>query len=66
MATVTQGGHALLHMYGRVSQLTTWTGDIVSNDAQVRGNTITFRRKRMVFRGRLPKDSDAFHFRRIS
>jgi hypothetical protein len=49
-----------------VSRVTTWTGDMVSNDVQVRGYTITFRRNGMAFRGRLSSGSGAFHFRRIS
>jgi len=45
--------------------VTTWLGEEVSRDVQVRGNVITFNRKGMMFRGRLHQDGDWFHFKRI-
>jgi len=43
----------------------TWTGEEVSRDVEVHGQTITFRRKGKTFRGRLHKDADYFGFKRI-
>ena len=51
---------------GSSAQVRTWTGDVVSSDVAIRGDAITFCRKGMTFRGRLPKDGQAFHFRRVS
>lgn len=45
--------------------VTTWLGEVVSRDVQVRGQVLTFRRQAMTFRGRLRRDEDAFGFKRI-
>jgi len=45
--------------------VTTWLGEEVSRDIQVNGNVITFNRNGMTFRGRLRRDEDCFHFKRI-
>ncbi len=44
----------------------TWHGDTVSIDVTRTNKTVTFRRNGMVFRGRIPADSDAVFFKRIS
>ena len=45
--------------------VTTSLGEEVSRDVQVNGNVITFNRNGMTFRGRLRRDEDCFHFKRI-
>lgn len=64
--SVGMGGTFYCTRDGRVGRVTTWTGEIVSDDVDVRDSTITFRRKCMLFRGRLSRESDAFDFRRVS
>ena len=51
--------------YYRAGSVVTWMGELVSNDVTVRGRVITFRRAGKAFRGRLCKDAECFHFRRI-
>ena len=45
--------------------VTTWLGEEVSREVQIRGNVLTFRRKGMTFRGRLRREEDCFGFKRI-
>ena len=47
------------------SIVTTWLGEEVSRDVQVRGRVIMFNRNGMTFRSRLPQEEDWFHFKRI-
>jgi len=43
----------------------TWLGEEVSRDLRIKGQTLTFRRKGMTFRGRLHANRDVFSFKRI-
>ena len=43
----------------------TWLGEEISQEVQVRGRLLTFRRKGMTFRGRLRREQDALGFRRV-
>ena len=45
--------------------VSTWLGVEVSREVVIRGQVLTFRRKGMTFRGRLPRDEDCFRFKRI-
>ncbi len=47
-------------------QVRTWVGDVVSTSITHTGSSITFTRNGKAFRGRLQKDADSFHFKRIS
>ena len=43
----------------------TWLGEEVRRQIRVTGNTLTFTRKGMTFRGRLRRDQDCFCFKRV-
>lgn len=43
----------------------TWLGEEVSREVRVRGDVLTFTRKGMTFRGRLPTEREGFCFKRI-
>jgi len=45
--------------------VTTWTGEVVSQEVRTERNVITFKRKGMTFRGRRRRDQTAFFFKRI-
>lgn len=47
-------------------EVITWLGTPVSNQVQIHGNSITFRRASKVYRGRSQKDADCFNFRRVA
>lgn len=64
--SVGMGGTFYCVRAGSTGRVTTWTGEVVSDDVEVRGNSVRFWRNGMAFRGRLPKGSDAFHFRRTT
>jgi hypothetical protein len=49
----------------RQTLVVTWLGEEVSQDVRIQGQVLTFRRKGMIFRGRLRQDQDAFGFKRI-
>ena len=51
--------------YYRAGSVVTWLGELVSDHVTVRGQVITFRLAGKAFRGRLYKDAECFHFRRI-
>src|SRR5438045_2807096 len=42
--------------------VTTWTGEVVSQEVCTKSRVITFKRKGMTFRGRRREDEDAFFF----
>lgn len=60
-----QGGTFYLKEDGPKTLVTAWTGEVVSCDVTRNGNSLTFRRKGMTFRGRIGQDA-AFNFRRVS
>lgn len=44
----------------------TFLGTLVSADVSVNGQSLTFRRKGKVFRGRMSRQHDLFNFRRVA
>ena len=59
---VGQGSYA----YWAGSRVTTFLGTVLSDRVEKHGNTVTFWRKGMTFRGRLPKAGNSFNWRRIA
>ena len=62
---VGMGGVFYTKTFASKRLVVTWLGDEVSREVEVKGNTLTFRRKGMVFRGRLHREADCFSFKRI-
>jgi len=58
------GMHGSFYLIGR--KVRTFTGIVVSEDVDLRGSSVTFRRNGRTFRGRLQKDADCFNFRRVA
>jgi hypothetical protein len=62
---VGQGGSFYVGKHdGRVA-VKTFLGNLVSADVSVNGQSLTFRRKGKVFRGRMSRQHDLFNFRRV-
>ena len=45
--------------------VTTWIGEVVSQEVRAERDTITFKRKGMTFRGRRREDENVFFFKRV-
>ena len=52
--------------YRHGNQVNDFIGAVISNDVTVHGNTLTFRRKGKMYRGRLSTKYDAFNFKRVA
>ena len=59
------GGRFYTRKAERQTIVVTWLGEVVSQDVQIRGQVVTFRRRGMTFRGRLRQHDDTFAFKRI-
>ena len=59
------GGRFYTRKAERQTIVVTWLGEVVSQDVQIRGQVLAFRRQAMTFRGRLRRNEDAFGFKRI-
>lgn len=62
---VGMGGTFYTKKVGGRTLVVTWLGAEISRDVRLRGEVLTFKRKDMIFRGRLRKDEDCFGFKRI-
>jgi len=62
---VGMGGMLYTRKQNGKSLVTTWLGEVISRDVRVRGESITFQRNGMTFRGRLRNNQDCFGFKRI-
>lgn len=60
-----KGGTFYAVQSGSKRVVKTFIGTLISDNVTVRGPSITFYRKGMSFRGRLPRSGNAFNFRRV-
>jgi hypothetical protein len=63
---VGQGGSFYVGRHEGRTVVRTFLGTLVSADVSVNGRSLTFRRNAKTFRGRLSKQHDLFHFRRVA
>jgi hypothetical protein len=63
---VGQGGTFYVGKHEGRTAVKSFIGTLVSADVSVNGRSVTFRRNGKTFRGRLSKQHNLFHFRRVA